>query len=212
MSNSAALLPSPPKPMLDMLLRLAAAACMAFFLYRAIGRFIVTLDPVFLLLAIGESLTIGLIVLARAPVVRSTHPVDVGVTVAATMYFVFISLENGQALMAEPWPWLLQGAAIGWQIYAKWTLGRSFGLLPANRGIVSHGPYALVRHPIYLGYFVGHAGFLLAYFSWHNALLMAVLYTIQVVRLLREERVLATDMAYRGYMQQTRWRLLPGVF
>ena len=36
----------------------------------------------------------------------------------------------------------------------KLSLGRSFGLMPANRGVVSTGMYRLVRHPIYLGYLV----------------------------------------------------------
>ena len=37
-------------------------------------------------------------------------------------------------------------------IGGKLSLGRSFGLMPANRGVVSSGLYRIVRHPIYLGY------------------------------------------------------------
>src|SRR5437899_9023283 len=37
-------------------------------------------------------------------------------------------------------------------IAAKLTLGRSFGIAPANRGVVARGPYNIVRHPIYTGY------------------------------------------------------------
>ena len=36
---------------------------------------------------------------------------------------------------------------------------RSFGLMPANRGIVCTGLYRAVRHPIYAGYLVTHIGF-----------------------------------------------------
>ena len=36
-------------------------------------------------------------------------------------------------------------------VAGKISIGRSFGLIPANRGIVSSGLYRLVRHPIYLG-------------------------------------------------------------
>jgi protein-S-isoprenylcysteine O-methyltransferase Ste14 len=49
------------------------------------------------------------------------------------------------------------------------VLGRSFGLLPAQRGLVVVGPYRFVRHPIYFGYLIGHIGFLLVNFSWRNA-------------------------------------------
>ena len=40
-------------------------------------------------------------------------------------------------------------------IAGKITLGRSFGIVPANRGVVA-GPYTLVRHPIYAGYLLSH--------------------------------------------------------
>ena len=47
-------------------------------------------------------------------------------------------------------------------VLGKLSIGRSFGLAPANRGIVSTGLYRFVRHPIYLGYLITHLGFVLA--------------------------------------------------
>ena len=44
----------------------------------------------------------------------------------------------------------------------KITLGRSFGVVPANRGVVVGGPYNFVRHPIYTGYLITHVAFLVA--------------------------------------------------
>ena len=58
-------------------------------------------------------------------------------------------------------------------IAGKMTLGRSFGLMPANRGIVSSGLYRVVRHPIYLGYLITHVAFLVATPSaWNIAALV----------------------------------------
>ena len=48
-------------------------------------------------------------------------------------------------------------------IAGKLTLGRSFGLMPANRGVVSSGIYRFVRHPIYAGYLITHVAFLAAH-------------------------------------------------
>ena len=43
-------------------------------------------------------------------------------------------------------------------VVGKISLGRSFGLIPANRGIVSTGLYRLARDSIYLGYLITHVG------------------------------------------------------
>jgi len=108
---------------------------------------------------------------------------------------------------------VLQLASMAWQFTAKVFLGRSFGLLPAQRGLVTAGPYRVVRHPIYFGYLIGHVGFLLANFSWRNAAVLALLYVAQVIRIRREEAVLAaTSGDYRRYQERVRWRLLPLVY
>jgi protein-S-isoprenylcysteine O-methyltransferase Ste14 len=97
-------------------------------------------------------------------------------------------------------------------VVGKLTLGRSFGLVPANRGVVVGGPYTLVRHPIYTGYLITHAGFLLAHPSLWNVIVLVVGDVALVVRALMEERTLSADEAYRGYCQRVEWHLVPGVF
>ncbi len=94
----------------------------------------------------------------------------------------------------------------------KLALWRSFGLVPANRGVRTRGPYRLLRHPTYAGYTLTHIGFLLGFPSLQNALLYAGLFAIELVRLLREEALLGGDPAYRDYVMRLRYRLLPGVF
>lgn len=98
------------------------------------------------------------------------------------------------------------------QIAAKWSLRRSFGLLPANRGVVISGPYRIVRHPMYLGYLVTDIGFLVANFGVRNVVVVLVQWTLQIVRVLKEEQLLSKDIAYRDYMSRVRYRLIRGVF
>jgi protein-S-isoprenylcysteine O-methyltransferase Ste14 len=106
----------------------------------------------------------------------------------------------------------LQLAGTAFEIYAKIVLGRSFGIVAADRGIIVGGPYRIVRHPIYLGYFVTHVGFLLANWSPRNLALYIATCFFQISRILSEERILSEDAAYREYRGRVRFRLIPGVF
>ena len=84
--------------------------------------------------------------------------------------------------------------------------------MAANRGVVSSGPYRLVRHPIYLGYLVTHAGFLLSNASARNAAIYAAAYVFQLARIHAEERILGQDGSYREYLRSVRYRLIPGLY
>lgn len=97
-------------------------------------------------------------------------------------------------------------------IGGKLSLGRSFGLMPANRGIVCTGLYRLVRHPIYMGYLVTHLAFLAANPSVWNVVLLVASDTALLARAVCEEGTLAQDPAYREYQGQVRWRVCPGLF
>jgi protein-S-isoprenylcysteine O-methyltransferase Ste14 len=97
-------------------------------------------------------------------------------------------------------------------VIGKVTLGRSFGIAPANRGVVIAGPYGLVRHPIYTGYLLTHLGFLAAHPTPWNALVIVVADGALILRALIEERVLSRDEQYRSYCQRVGWHLVPGVF
>lgn len=97
-------------------------------------------------------------------------------------------------------------------IAGKMSLGRSFGLIPANRGIVSSGLYRIVRHPIYLGYLITHVGFVIANPTPWNALTLLFADIALMARATCEEKTLAQDPAYRAYQQKVRWRVVPGIF
>ena len=97
-------------------------------------------------------------------------------------------------------------------IVGKLALGRSFGIAPANRGVVMRGPYVLVRHPIYAGYLLTHVAFLVAHPTPWNVAVILVADGALVVRALIEERVLSADEEYQSYCRRVGWHLVPGVF
>lgn len=163
------------------------------------------------LLAI-ETFTLGLMVFAREAKFRDLSPAAALSTVLATFYFVFLNFAPGRHVVPEFVAVAVQVAGMAWQVWSKYTLGRSFGLLPAHRGIVTSGPYAFVRHPIYFGYLVAHVGFLGANLSLRNALVIVGLYSLQYVRMAFEERLLAAQSTeYQEYQQRVRRRLVPWI-
>ena len=92
------------------------------------------------------------------------------------------------------------------------SLGRSFGFVAADRGLVTRGPYAIVRHPIYASYLFLQAGYVLQSISLRNALVMVFASGCNVGRAIAEDRMLATNGLYGEYRRQVRWRLVPGVW
>ncbi len=94
---------------------------------------------------------------------------------------------------------------------ARIYMGRSFGLLPANRGIVSKGPFRWVRHPIYLGWLVLSIGYATSYLNDRNVILILVTLAFMIWRIDQEETHLSADPEYRSYMDRVGYRLLPGL-
>jgi protein-S-isoprenylcysteine O-methyltransferase Ste14 len=198
----------------EIAIRLMALTAGAVFVHRAGLAYLS--DPsriTLLLLLLSETVTFVIMMLSRTPSVRDWHPLTVLFTLTASfLYPLFIDTAPGRQLIGESTGAAIQTIGLAWAVYAKLSLGRSFGLLPARRGIVVKGAYRWVRHPIYLGYFVTHMGFLLANFTPQNVVVYAMLYAMQVYRILREEKLLSEDEAYATYRQQVRYRAIYGLF
>lgn len=95
---------------------------------------------------------------------------------------------------------------------AMLSLGRSFGLEPANRGLRDRGLYRFVRHPIYAAYLLIVGGFLVSYPSLWNSLVAALWLSVQLRRVVAEEALLLRDPAYQTYVRRVPFRLIPGLW
>jgi protein-S-isoprenylcysteine O-methyltransferase Ste14 len=83
----------------------------------------------------------------------------------------------------------------------------------SDQKVISTGPYAVVRHPMYAGALLLLAGMPLALGSWYG--LFGILFIVPALiwRLVDEERFLTTNLnGYAEYTSKVRWRLLPGLF
>ena len=90
-------------------------------------------------------------------------------------------------------------------------MGPRFGILPANRGIVSKGPFRFVRHPIYFGWLILSIGYAMSYANARNVMLLVVTLPFMLWRIHLEEAHLSADPEYRSYMDRVRYRLCPGL-
>lgn len=107
---------------------------------------------------------------------------------------------------------LLIIAGSGFAIFAVLVLGRSISLMPEARQLATGGPYALVRHPLYLGEIVVLAGVALQCLSAWALLLLGLVCAFQLQRMKYEEMVLFQAFPeYGNYMARTA-RLVPGVY
>jgi len=106
---------------------------------------------------------------------------------------------------------LLVSGDIGAIVVLFW-LGRSFSILPEGRKLITTGPYAIVRHPLYLIEAVGTMGSIIIFWSWQAVLLFAVQIAMQLTRMHYEEKVLTdTFPEYADYAAQTK-RLIPWIY
>jgi protein-S-isoprenylcysteine O-methyltransferase Ste14 len=198
--------------MRDLSARLFVGALFALMSWNLLGDFRRTGHVTGLLLLASESLVVVLTIFRRRAYVTDR---SVMAAVATTLSLAGPPLvRSAQAVPITPdvVTALISGAGLLLVIAAKMTLGRSFGIAPANRGVVARGPYTFVRHPIYTGYMITHVAFLMAHPSAWNAAVLTVADLALVVRALLEERVLGDDERYRTYCTRVTWHLVPGVF
>lgn len=106
----------------------------------------------------------------------------------------------------------LQACGLVLQVVAVLSLGRSFGVVAADRGIKTGGAYRIVRHPIYAAYLIADVGFVVSHPTLANVAAISAAAATQVIRIWFEERHLASNPEYAEFCRIRRWRLLPGIW
>lgn len=107
------------------------------------------------------------------------------------------------------------GAALS--VWSLISLGESFGMAPADRGLVYKGPYRLIRHPMYLGALViaeaAVVGSLrIDALRWQDAwnlVILGLAFACAIYRIRKEEALID---GYTAYTKIVHWRLIPGVW
>ena len=196
----------------DLLARVLVGVLFLFLSINLLQEFLRTGHLTGLLLLVSEALVVVLTVMRRRAKAVDRSVAAAIVTIISVAGPSLVRASAAGALLPDVATAVLSFAGLCLVIAGKVVLGRSFGLVPANRGVVASGPYLLVRHPIYSGYLITHIGFLLAHPSVWNIVLLGVADAALIVRALYEERILVRDERYREYCGRVGWHLVPGVF
>lgn len=161
--------------------------------------------------AATDIITVWFILFRNPATSTSPDPQDWILAFGGTL-LALLARPGGQPLIppAIAFSIAMGGAYIS--LVAKLSLRRSFGIVPANRGVRMRGAYVFLRHPMYFGYAVTHTAYLLMNPTLFNAMLICATWACQLGRIMREERWLMQDRAYRRYARVVRFRLIPGLF
>ena len=198
--------------MRELLSKVALGSLMLVLAYRIWGDFEATGRVTGLLMLVSELLVVAFTIVRRRPttVDRSWDARLVTVVSVAGPPLLRPVAEGG--LLGDAFTAAVSIVGLMVIIAGKFSLGRSFGVMPANRGIVCSGVYRALRHPIYAGYVICHLAFLVAHPSALNLIVLIAADVALLVRSLYEERTLRYDTAYVRYCETVRWRVVPGVF
>uniref|UniRef100_A0A9E8A201 Isoprenylcysteine carboxylmethyltransferase family protein n=1 Tax=Bosea sp. NBC_00436 TaxID=2969620 RepID=A0A9E8A201_9HYPH len=105
------------------------------------------------------------------------------------------------------------GLMIDLRVFRENSFGASTIKMMEGQTVISTGPYALVRHPMYLGVLVMAFGTPLALGSWWGLLPAACTLPILMLRIRDEETMLRGELkGYEAYARKVRYRLLPWIW
>jgi len=163
--------------------------------------------------AVGQLITIATMVLRRAPQRVTPNPIWWLLAFVATYGSLFWATfaPAGRPLVPNAATNAMSIVSVVIVIYARLSLGRNIGFVPAQRSIVRSGAYGYVRHPIYTGLFLAWVSLLLRLYSPTNFGLFITICTLYVIKSIVEEGFLRHDPAYAVYMSQVRYRFIPGI-
>lgn len=191
----------------------------AYLTVNAINQAVANQEDWLVTIRLGSNLIFALLIVVLFVIRhgrkgKRAKPREALVAIAGTFAMILLALPQQTHQSA----WLLTvGTTLGlvgfvWSIVSLAILGRCFGIFPEARGLVTQGPYRIVRHPLYLGEIVIAFGVLLPVISPMTIAIWAFVVALQLRRAINEERVLSATFAeYSNYMQRTK-RLIPFVW
>jgi protein-S-isoprenylcysteine O-methyltransferase Ste14 len=151
---------------------------------------------------------------------KSQKLIQILASLAFIAAMVLPSLDHRFSWSAVPLPVMVAGdvlVALGFLIvffvFKENTFAAATIAVAAEQKVVSTGPYAVVRHPMYSGALVMLIGTPVALGSWWGLLMFIPMTFIIARRARHEERFLFKNLSgYKEYCQIVRYRMVPFVW
>jgi protein-S-isoprenylcysteine O-methyltransferase Ste14 len=125
--------------------------------------------------------------------------------------FAWSTIASAVVLVGDAF--VVLGLLIIFLVFRENTFTAQTVEVEAGQKVVSTGPYALVRHPMYVGGLVFILGIPLALGSWWGLFIVVLFTPVMVWRILDEEKLLAKDLpGYAEYRTRVKYRLVPSVW
>lgn len=180
---------------------------------------LVLLTPTFTMtdwIYVSQHLIVLAIAMMRAPPNAQDRSLATGIAVVVSYAYPYAQIIYLRWAPGElAWPaggFVLVTLAACLSAASLITLGRRFGVRPALRSLTTKGPYALVRHPMYLSYVLADIGYNLQEWNAGTALMVVTGWASLIYRTRAEERILSLDAGWQAYAGHVRYRLLPGIW
>jgi protein-S-isoprenylcysteine O-methyltransferase Ste14 len=195
--------------------KVIAIVAMVPFVYYVYARFRISgWSLPWIAFAIHIFVLISTMIVRRVPVRITTNPWFWLLTFVETYWGV---LTLGLTTPGRPLApnWVTDSIAIvslGLALWARLSLGRSIGLVPALRKLVTHGVYRYMRHPIYSAISISLVGVALRSYSPRNLVIFGLgIFWFCLKSVVEESFLRSADPEYAAYMQRVRWRWIPGI-
>jgi protein-S-isoprenylcysteine O-methyltransferase Ste14 len=162
----------------------------------------------------------------RSPVRADQPPADrkllLVFALVTPIWFITMGIDERLHLSDMPIVWqvlglallILSSAFIAW-VFNENSFAAAVVRLQSERGhrVISSGPYAFVRHPMYSAAVLFMVGIALLVGSWWGTAMSPIFAILFGIRIGIEEHTLMTGLAgYADYAARVRYRLVPGVW
>jgi len=195
------------------LVNVAVASFFSYYIYDSIVRLAAGTCLTLLIALLFRNTSITLVFLLRRPSKLTSRNIGDWIAAIGGTFITYLYTSQAEPIspLIVPTAYIVMIVTAFLSTICVINLGRSFGIVPANRGVKTDLLYGIVRHPLYSLYTIYDLAVISLAFSSHNCCICILHALFSYLRARREENILKQDRTYQEYIAKTRYMFLPGV-